>query len=53
MADMGAPLARYSEVETGEPFTLQNPRLSKVELSRDHGDGAQRRDGRFPGRRAL
>jgi uncharacterized protein (AIM24 family) len=33
MADMGAPLDRYSEVETGEPFTLQNPRLLKVELS--------------------
>jgi uncharacterized protein (AIM24 family) len=30
---MGAPLDRYSEVETGEPFTLQNPRLLKVELS--------------------
>src|SRR3954462_12021577 len=33
MADMGAPLDRYSEVETGELFTLQNPRLLKVELS--------------------
>jgi uncharacterized protein (AIM24 family) len=33
MADMGAPLDRYQEVETGEPFTLQNPRLLKVELS--------------------
>jgi uncharacterized protein (AIM24 family) len=33
MADMGAPLDRYSEVETGEAFTLQNPRLLKVELS--------------------
>jgi uncharacterized protein (AIM24 family) len=33
MADMGAPLDRYSEVEAGEPFTLQNPRLLKVELS--------------------
>jgi uncharacterized protein (AIM24 family) len=33
MADLGAPLDRYSEVETGEPFTLQNPRLLKVELS--------------------
>ena len=33
MAEMGAPLDRYSEVETGEPFTLQNPRLLKVELS--------------------
>jgi uncharacterized protein (AIM24 family) len=33
MADMGAPLDRYAEVETGEPFTLQNPRLLKVELS--------------------
>ena len=33
MADMGAPLDRYREVETGEPFTPQNPRLLKVELS--------------------
>jgi uncharacterized protein (AIM24 family) len=33
MADMDAPLERYAEVETGEPFTLQNPRLLKVELS--------------------
>jgi uncharacterized protein (AIM24 family) len=33
MTDMGAPLDRYSEVETGEAFTLQNPRLLKVELS--------------------
>jgi uncharacterized protein (AIM24 family) len=33
MADVGAPLDRFSEVETGEPFTLQNPRLLKVELS--------------------
>jgi uncharacterized protein (AIM24 family) len=33
MAEMGAPLDRYQEVETGEPFTLQNPRLLKVELS--------------------
>ena len=33
MTDMGAPLDRYDEVETGEAFTLQNPRLLKVELS--------------------
>ena len=33
MADMGAPLDRFAEVETGEPFTLQNPRLLKIELS--------------------
>ena len=33
MADMGAPLDRYGEVETGETFTVQNPRLLKVELS--------------------
>ena len=30
---MGAPLDQYAEVETGQPFTLQNPRLLKVELS--------------------
>jgi uncharacterized protein (AIM24 family) len=30
---MGAPLDRYREVETGEPFTSQNPRLLKIELS--------------------
>jgi uncharacterized protein (AIM24 family) len=33
MSDMGAPLDRFQEVETGEKFTLQNPRLLKVELS--------------------
>ena len=33
MAEMGAPLDQYQEVETGEAFTLQNPRLLKVELS--------------------
>ena len=33
MTDMGTPLDRYREVETGEAFTLQNPRLLKVELS--------------------
>ena len=30
---MDAPLDRYNEIETGEAFTLQNPRLLKVELS--------------------
>jgi uncharacterized protein (AIM24 family) len=33
MADMSEPLDRYQEVETGEAFTLQNPRLLKIELS--------------------
>jgi uncharacterized protein (AIM24 family) len=33
MSDMSAPLDQYAEVETGEAFTLQNPRLLKVELS--------------------
>jgi uncharacterized protein (AIM24 family) len=33
MADMDAALDRYREIETGEPFTLQGPRLLKVELS--------------------
>ena len=33
MADMGAPLDRFREVETGEAFTPQNPRLLKIELS--------------------
>ena len=33
MPDMGAPLDRFAEVETGEAFTIQNPRLLKVELS--------------------
>jgi uncharacterized protein (AIM24 family) len=33
MADMDAALDRYQEIETGEPFTLQGPRLLKVELS--------------------
>lgn len=33
MAEMDAALDQYQEVETGEPFTLQGPRLLKVELS--------------------
>jgi uncharacterized protein (AIM24 family) len=33
MTDMGSPLDRYDEVETGEAFTLQNRYLLKVELS--------------------
>jgi len=33
MADMDAALDRFQEVETGEAFTLQGPRLLKVELS--------------------
>ncbi|MGH2949386.1 MAG: AIM24 family protein [Solirubrobacteraceae bacterium] len=33
MTEMGAPLDRYDEVETGEAFTLQNRYLLKVELS--------------------
>ncbi len=33
MAEMGQPLDRYQEVETGEAFTMQGPRLLKVELS--------------------
>jgi uncharacterized protein (AIM24 family) len=33
MADMETRLDRFDEVETGEAFTLQNPRLLKVELS--------------------
>ncbi len=33
MTDMGAPLDRFKEVETGEAFTPQNPRLLKIELS--------------------
>ena len=33
MADMGSSLDRFAEIETGEAFTLQNPRLLKVELS--------------------
>jgi uncharacterized protein (AIM24 family) len=33
MAEMDAALDRYQESETGEAFTLQGPRLLKVELS--------------------
>ena len=33
MTDIGTSLDRYKEVETGEAFTLQGPRLLKVELS--------------------
>ena len=33
MAQMDAALDRYREVETGEAFTLQGPRLLKVELA--------------------
>jgi uncharacterized protein (AIM24 family) len=33
MTDTHGPLQGYQEVETGEAFTVQNPRLLKVELS--------------------
>jgi len=33
MADMDAALDQYQEIETGDAFTLQGPRLLKVELS--------------------
>ena len=33
MSEMGEPLDQFAEIETGEAFTLQNPRLLKVELS--------------------
>jgi uncharacterized protein (AIM24 family) len=33
MSDMGASLNKFAEIETGEAFTVQNPRLLKVELS--------------------
>jgi uncharacterized protein (AIM24 family) len=33
MSETGSPLDRYQEVETGEAFTVQNPRLLKVELA--------------------
>jgi uncharacterized protein (AIM24 family) len=33
MTEMGSPLDRFDEVETGEAFTLQNRYLLKVELS--------------------
>jgi uncharacterized protein (AIM24 family) len=33
MAEMDAALDRYQEIETGEAFSLQGPRLLKVELS--------------------
>jgi uncharacterized protein (AIM24 family) len=33
MAEMDAALDRYQEVETGDAFTLQGPRLLKIELS--------------------
>jgi len=33
MTDIGTSLDKYQEIETGEAFTLQGPRLLKVELS--------------------
>lgn len=33
MAELDSSLDRYQEIETGEAFTLQGPRLLKVELS--------------------
>src|SRR5262245_10754461 len=33
MSDPGASLNQWQEVETGQAFTIQNPRLLKVELS--------------------
>ena len=33
MAEIGAALDKFQEIETGEAFTMQGPRLLKVELS--------------------
>jgi hypothetical protein len=33
MANVVGSLGQFSEVETGEGFTIQNPRLLKVELA--------------------
>jgi uncharacterized protein (AIM24 family) len=33
MTEIGSSLDQYQEVETGKAFTLQGPRLLKVELS--------------------
>ena len=33
MIDIDTSLAKYQEVETGEAFTLQGPRLLKIELA--------------------
>jgi uncharacterized protein (AIM24 family) len=33
MAEIDAALGQYQETETGEPFSLQGPRLLKIELS--------------------
>jgi uncharacterized protein (AIM24 family) len=33
MSEMSSQLDRFQEVETGEGFTIQNPRLVKIELS--------------------
>src|ERR687898_2468475 len=33
MSDMSTSLNKFAEIETGEAFTIQNPRLLKVELS--------------------
>ena len=49
MSDMGQPLDQFAEVETGEAFTVQNPRLVKIELSATSMMAQQRRDGRLPG----
>ena len=38
---MGSSLDRFAEVETGEAFTLQNPRLLKVEVPIDVAKPAQ------------
>ena len=33
MTDIDTSLAKYEEIETGEAFTLQGPRLLKIELA--------------------
>ena len=53
MSDPGASLNQWQEVETGEAFTIQNPRLLKVELSETSVMAQERRDGRLPGPGAL
>ena len=52
-ADMQTTLAQYNETQSTDAFTLQNSKLLKVSLDRQHDPGQARLDGRLPGRREL
>ena len=53
MTDAGGAFEQYKEIETGEAFTPQGPVRAEGRAVGDVGHGAQRSDGRLPGRRRF